>query len=194
MAPTFEPASNLKDPAKIEASIQKQKERYLERAALDWKTAQVVLIGVGDEKSYAPITGTEKEILEQFFSIVANSIDSSTMMGGHNVKGFDLPLLVNRARAIGVMFPQSMLTLWNGRPQWRGIFFDTLEIISFGDRQRIEGNGVEDVCKALGVPGKSGDGAEFPALWKSNRDAAIAYNKQDVLAEISIAKACGIKF
>ena len=47
LAPQFEPDPRLKDPAKIKDSIAKQKQRYIERAALDWKTAQVVLVGIG---------------------------------------------------------------------------------------------------------------------------------------------------
>ena len=49
LAPEFTPASNLKDPEKIAASIAKKRADYLADAALNWKTAEVVLIGAGDE-------------------------------------------------------------------------------------------------------------------------------------------------
>lgn len=194
LAPNFEPDSRLKDPAKIEENIKKQKERYIERAALDWKTAQVVLIGVGDGEKFSPITGKESEVISSFLDIAKSAIDNSVSIGGHNVKGFDLPMLVNRARALKVPLPEGLLNFWRGRSQWSEFVFDTLEIFSFGDRQRIEGNGVEDICRAIGIKGKTADGAQFPSMWKNNQKSAIAYNQNDVMIEIEIAKLCGYKF
>jgi predicted PolB exonuclease-like 3'-5' exonuclease len=194
IAPTFEPDSRLKDPEKITANIAMQKARYIERAALHWTTAQIVLIGVGDGEKYMPIIGTEKEVLKSFFDIVQNSIANGVNIGGHNVKQFDLPLIVNRARALKLTLPDGLLSFWRGRSQWHECIFDTLEIFSFGDRSRTEGNGVEDICRALGLNGKLGSGADFPALWKSNQKAAIAYNQRDIECEIAIAKTCGFKF
>jgi len=49
LAPEFTAAANLKDPDKIAASIAKKRADYLADAALNWKTAEVVLIGAGDE-------------------------------------------------------------------------------------------------------------------------------------------------
>ena len=194
LAPTFEPDSRLKDPDKIKANLEKQKANYIERAALDWKTANIVLIGIGDGKAYAPIQGNEADVLKSFFDIVKTSIANEVPFGGHNVKGFDFPMIVNRARALRVNIPNGILSFFKGRAYWSEFVFDTLEMFSFGDRQRIEGNGVEDICRALGIKGKLGDGAAFPALWKSDKEGAIAYNRQDVTVEIEIAKVCGLKF
>ena len=49
LAPEFMAPANLKDPAKIEAAIAKKRADYLADAALNWKTAEVVLIGAGDD-------------------------------------------------------------------------------------------------------------------------------------------------
>lgn len=194
IAPTFEPDSRLKDTEKIAANIAMQKTRYIERAALHWTTAQIVLIGVGDGAKYMPIIGTETEVIKSFFDIVQTSIANGVNVGGHNVKQFDLPLIVNRARALNVPLPDGLLSFWRGRSQWHECIFDTLEIFSFGDRSKTEGNGVEDICRALGLDGKLGSGADFSALWKSNQKAAIAYNERDIACEVAIAKTCGFKF
>ena len=49
LAPEFAAPANLKDPAKIEAAIARKKADYLADAALNWKTAEIVLIGAGDD-------------------------------------------------------------------------------------------------------------------------------------------------
>lgn len=191
-APDFEPDSRLKDPVKIAESIEKQRSRYIEKAALDWKTAEVVLIGLGDGAEFLSVHGDEKTVIRDFLSLCHDLIMDGCKVGGHNVKGFDLPMLVNRARVHGLHVPQSVMDFWKGKPQWSENIFDTLELLAFGDRSRIEGNGVEDVAKALSLPGKLGHGADFPALWKQLPESAIAYNRRDVEIEIEIARMCGL--
>ena len=56
-APDFKLDSRLKDPEKIAESFAKKRNEYLEYAALDWKTAQVVLIGAGDSTQIQSMTG-----------------------------------------------------------------------------------------------------------------------------------------
>lgn len=191
-APDFKPAANLKDPQKIADSIAEKRRRYIEDAALDWKTAEVVLIGVSDGVEFQALHGDEKTVIGDFLSLVVNALMDGCKVGGHNVKGFDFPMLINRARLLGVSIPPGIMDFWKGRPQWADNIFDTLEYLSFGDKHRIEGNGVEDVARALNLPGKLGHGGDFPALWKSDREAAIAYNQRDVEIEIEIARVCGL--
>ncbi|MEI8290751.1 MAG: hypothetical protein WCH99_14890 [Verrucomicrobiota bacterium] len=189
MAPEFTAAANLKDPDKIAASIAKKRADYLADAALNWKTAEVVLIGAGDEKEILSFTAdTEKELLAEFLVILGDSLGEGVVVGGHNVKSFDLPMLVNRARVHGLKIPRNVLSFWRGRPQWHDNIFDTLEILSFG--KSFDGNGVDDVARVFGLPPKLGHGGDFPMLWRADRDGAIAYNRRDVEIEIEIARFC----
>jgi DNA polymerase elongation subunit (family B) len=192
LAPEFKPASNLKDPAKIAESIERKRADYLADAALNWKTAEVVLIGMGDGVEFESRFGDEKDVLREFMALIHSAMCDGCKVGGHNVKNFDLPMIVNRARVHGLNIPEGILQFWKGRAQWADNIFDTLEILSFGDRQKIEGCGVEDVARAFGLPGKLGHGSDFPALWKSAREQAIAYNRRDVEIEIEIARVCGL--
>jgi DNA polymerase elongation subunit (family B) len=195
LAPVFEPDSRLKDPDKIEENIAKQRAKFIEKAALNWATAQVALIGVGDGKAYYPIyEGDETAVLKAFFEILDKSLANSVSIGGHNIKGFDFPMIINRARVLKVPLPDGLLGWWNGRPRWNDLIFDTLEIFTFGDRSRMEGCGVEDIARAYGIPGKTGFASEFPVLWKSDKANAIKYNENDIRIEIEIAKSCGYKF
>ena len=189
LAPEFTAAANLKDPDKIAASIAKKRADYLADAALNWKTAEVVLIGAGDETEILSFTAdTEKELLAEFLVILGDSLGEGVVVGGHNVKAFDLPMLVNRARVHGLKIPRNVLTFWRGRPQWHDNIFDTLEILSFG--KAFDGNGVDDVARVFGLPPKLGHGGDFPMLWRADRAGAIAYNRRDVEIEIEIARFC----
>ena len=188
-APEFTAAANLKDPEKIAASIAKKKADYVADAALNWKTAEIVLIGAGDDTEIRSLTApTEKELIEFFLAMVSEALQDGTMVGGHNVKGFDFPMLVNRARVNGLKISPVIVHFYRGRPQWHDRIFDTLEILSFG--KAFEGNGVEDVARVFGLPPKLGHGSEFPVLWRTDRAQALAYNRRDVEIEIEIARIC----
>jgi len=190
LAPEFTAAANLKDPDKIAASIAKKKADYLADAALNWKTAEVVLIGAGDETEIQSFTAdTEKGLIGNFLNLLGDALGDGVVVGGHNVKAFDLPMLVNRARVHGLKIPRNVLSFWRGRPQWHDNIFDTLEILSFG--KAFDGNGVDDVARVFGLPPKLGHGGDFPLLWRADRDGAIAYNRRDVEIEIEIARICG---
>ena len=189
-APEFTAAANLKDPEKIAASIAKKKADYLADAALNWKTAEVVLIGAGEDDEIQSFTAnTEKELIGEFLELMGSALGDGVVVGGHNIKAFDLPMLVNRARVHGLKVPRNVLSFWRGRPQWHDNIFDTLEILSFG--KSFEGNGVDEVARVFGLPPKLGHGGDFPLLWRADMAAAIAYNRRDVEVEIGIARACG---
>ena len=190
LAPEFTAPANLKDPAKIEAAIAKKRADYLADAALNWKTAQVVLVGAGDEKEVHSFTSpSEKQLVGDFLSLLADALADGVAAGGHNVKGFDLPMLINRARVHGLKVSPVIVSHFRGRPKWHDYIFDTLEILSFG--KSFDGNGVDDVARVFGLPPKLGHGGDFPLLWRTDREGAMAYNRRDVEIEIEIARICG---
>ena len=179
----------MKDPAKIDAAIAKKRADYVADAALNWKTAEIVLIGAGDDSGIQSFTAsTEKDLVGEFLMLLEGALMDGVVVGGHNVKGFDLPMLVNRARVHGLKIPMSLLWFWKGRPTWHESVFDTLELLSFG--RSFEGNGVDDVARVFGLPPKLGSGRDFPVLWRADREAALAYNRRDVEIEIEIARMC----
>ncbi len=190
LAPEFTAPANLKDPEKIAAAIARKRADYIADAALNWKSAEVVLIGAGDDTQIQSFTAdTEKELVGNFLNLLGEALADGVVAGGHNVKGFDLPMLVNRARVHGLRVPSTVLSFYRGRPTWFEGIFDTLEFLSFG--RAFEGNGVEEVARVFGLPPKLGHGGDFPVLWRADRAAAIAYNRRDVEIEIEIARICG---
>ena len=103
LAPEFTAAANLKDPEKIAASIAKKRADFLADAALNWKTAEVVLIGAGDETEIQSFTAdSEKQLIGNFLDLLGDALGDGVVVGGHNVQSFDLPMLVNRARVHGL--------------------------------------------------------------------------------------------
>jgi predicted PolB exonuclease-like 3'-5' exonuclease len=190
LAPEFTAPANLRDPEKIAAAIARKRADYIADAALNWKTAEVVLIGAGDDTQIQSFTaGTEKELVGGFLALLGDALADGVAVGGHNVKGFDLPMLVNRARVHGLKVPMTVFSFWKGRPTWHEYIFDTLEILSFG--RSYDGNGVDDVARVFGLPAKLGHGGDFPMLWRADRAGAVAYNRRDVEVEIEIARICG---
>ena len=73
LASEFVAPANLRDPEKIKAAIAKKRADYLADAALNWKTAEVVLIGAGDDAGIRSFTAaTEKELISNFLLLVGD--------------------------------------------------------------------------------------------------------------------------
>ena len=105
--------SNYTDPVKIAASIEKQRVKLIADAALDLDLARVVTIGTWTAfggVSVHPLHDEEAErvALEQLAAQLRRpSRDGNDAMlitfNGHK---YDLPLLMRRARYLGVKFPE----------------------------------------------------------------------------------------
>src|SRR5512136_2489677 len=75
LAPEFTAPGNLKDPEKIAAAIARKRADYVADAALNWKTAEVVLIGAGDETGIESFTAsTEKELVGNFLLLLGEAL------------------------------------------------------------------------------------------------------------------------
>ena len=114
-APTFYPASNLKDPAKITASIAAKRENYIQSAALNWKTAEVAMIGYLFDGELTCFVDEEKTLLNQWLTFMADQLSEGISFVGHNIKGFDLPMIINRARVHRLPIPSAILSYWKGK-------------------------------------------------------------------------------
>src|SRR6516165_6944112 len=79
LAPEFTAPANLKDPEKIAAAIAKKRADYLADAALNWKTAEVVLIGSADGPVVESLTAeSEKELVGDFLEVIAYALSEGT--------------------------------------------------------------------------------------------------------------------
>lgn len=161
-----------------------------DRAALSAATGQVLAIGFLKEGMPPQIIGQqedERTVIEFFWKRYAACCDKKVRLVGHWITGFDLPFLMRRSWILGVRFPDSVL---EKERYWNPIFVDTLRRWSCGDWKCL--TGLDAVARALGLPGKNGDGAEFAKLWATDRPKAIAYLVNDLNVSAAVARAVGV--
>lgn len=163
--------SNYKDPEKIADYIEKAAEKERANAALSWCHGRVRAIGIGmldsDEDPLAIASEDERQVLEWFAEQMAQ-LTAGTLLGGFNIRQFDVPFVSFRAAVHSIDLP----FWWPGMRDWPRIV-DPVDI--FGRNGRLK-----DYLRALGLPPKLGDGADAPAM---PLEELLAYVQQDVRVE-----------
>lgn len=176
--PEFEAAANLKDPVKIEASIAAKKAKWLEQAALSPLTGEILCIGVLEtDGGFSLEARTEPEMLKAFWGLVEENCFGTMKAGvlvGWCCWHFDLPFLIKRSMKHGVAIPLGLRS--NGR--WHQNLVDAMVLWQMGDREAT--SGLDSVAKFLGIGAKTGDGADFAQLWKSDKAKASDYVENDL--------------
>ena len=164
--------SNYKDEAKIAAYIEAAFDREKDKAALSWCHGKIRAIGVvivdSDEEPEAFASEDELEVLDAFSSYLFG-FDDAPLIGGFNIRAFDVPFVTMRCAVHSVEMP----TWWPGIRDWHRII-DPVDI--FG---RQTGR-LSDYLRALGLPGKSASGADAPSM---SLDDLVEYVTQDVRCE-----------
>lgn len=170
----FEADKRLKDPAKIKESF----EEKAGGAALLPITGKVLAIGyhhVGSTPKHA-LFEPEHEMIGDFFLYASDQIKRGGTLIGFNILEFDLPFLMFRAVVNRITIPLSMGKMYRGKFQASEAFIDLQSMAMFGKYGR-DGYKLDRVARALGLPGKNGDGALF---YKMPPDEARAYLENDI--------------
>jgi predicted PolB exonuclease-like 3'-5' exonuclease len=125
----------------------------------------------------------EKEILEKTLKVFEKFINSGFKFTGHNIKGFDIPVLLKRSVINSLNIPKC-LHLHHLKP-WDFPFLDTGEVWSFGSWK----NGLTSLdllSTALGIPTPKEDmngSMVSDAYWKEGKlDEIAEYCERDVIA------------
>jgi len=183
--PAFNPADvklgNTKDPDKIAERIRQAEENhvtdFIKTAALDALSGQVLCIGYRLERDEPAILSSDADgeaaMLRQWWELL-NTWERQPRLIGFNIKPFDLPFLIKRSWKHRVTVPY---WIRNGR-FWNDLIVDLREVWQLGDNRAHGSLGA--ISRHLGLGEKSGSGADFANLWKTNRQAAIDYCLQDV--------------
>jgi DNA polymerase elongation subunit (family B) len=183
--PAFNPADvklgNTKDPDKIAERIRQAEENhvsdYIKNAALDAMSGQVLCIGYRLERDEPAILSSDADgeaaMLRQWWELL-NTWERQPRLIGFNVKSFDLPFLIKRSWKHRITVPY---WIRHGR-YWNDLIVDLREVWQLGDNRAHGSLGA--ISRHLGLGEKSGSGADFANLWKTNRQAAIDYCLQDV--------------
>ena len=169
--PVFRAPSNYKDQAKIDIYILDAEAEWKKRAALSALTGRVLAIGTKEGAYIQIIEGAEPDMLAKFWQ----EFQEAEEMAGFCVKSFDLPFLVQRSFINQVKVP---VTLFDGRYYSRDVV-DLQEVWLCYGRER-DGASLDAVCRACGIGGKTGSGADFARLYETDREAALMYLRDDL--------------
>jgi predicted PolB exonuclease-like 3'-5' exonuclease len=186
IVPEFEAARNLKDPDKIKASIAEKEAQWRSELALSAVTGQILTIGTLSRETFSDWSfyTTERAMIEAFWAAMAAELRAGNTLVGFCCKSFDLPFLIRRSFKHGLQVPAC---IWNNTNRY---FSDQIVDIankwSCGSRDPRDWIGLDALAKFLGVGAKTGTGKDFAALWDTDRDAAIAYLRND----LQLTKAC----
>lgn len=131
-------------------------------AALHPAFCQVVCICAYDELSqrkFSECGPDEKEIISNFFSFVSEST-IPVILGGHNIKGFDIPVTACRAMAngIGVISPFAMA----GKKPWEIPHVDSVDIMKFGGGPYMS---LDAMCFLFGVDSPKNGPVSATGVW-----------------------------
>lgn len=175
---------NLKDPVKIQAALEKARQKHLKQAALDATTGEVLTIGFLFRGVFQYTDKPEADTLADFWKTFEDAASHGIRLPGWNIFDFDLPFLCQRSWILGVPIPGNLRSGRN-REYWHECFIDLEEKWAFNPRDMV---GVNPVSLAMGFGGKNGDGAFFHLLWKNDRPAALEYLKNDCKQEFLIGQ------
>lgn len=203
----FDPDSvkvgNLTDPAKIQSKIEEARRDYRQnfakRAALGCRTAQILAVGwqriITPNQGYRGETEQpehrgifhieedgEASMLRRFWELW---VEMPRRWYGHNIEWFDLPVLEMRSYHYDIPVPKSAKRI-NGRYYDSKFVYDTA---AHAPRTSYaEHVSLNSLAISLGLPGKTGNGADFAAKYKEDRKAALEYLTHDVWLTAEVAK------
>lgn len=185
--PEFEAPGNIKDPDKIKAAIEAKQKAWLEDAALSPLTARVLAIGLWIDGTFVLIAepATEAMMLHEFWDAIQGPVGGLRLLIGFNCCLFDLPFLIKRSWKLGVTVP---FGIRRGR-HWGNQIIDLWDAWQLGDRQAH--GSLDVIARFLGIGKKSGTGADFAKLWRTDRPKAIEYLKNDLAFTAAMATRFG---
>lgn len=174
--------ARLKDPAKVFADLA---EKAKDTSALSPITGQVLAIGTrrndGTDAAlrYVSIKTSEKELLGGFLGEAAEMIRTGGLVVGFNSHDFDWPFVLFRAKALGVEVPACIGTRYRAMWSMAENCVDLMNLVRYGRYDRT-GYSLNKVCRAMGLGGKTGNGAMFADLMATDLDAALDYLHNDI--------------
>jgi hypothetical protein len=189
IAADITPPGNYKKPESIAQWEAEQKPALVKEAiaktSFDGSVGHVCCIGWAfDDEPARHVMSIdsldEADVLTAFIDATSAKVDEARniipTVIGHNVIGFDLRFLWQRAMVLGVGMPN-----WFPRDPkpWDGTVFDTMLA---WHPQRDKQISLDRLCRALGVPGKDEvDGSMVAQMWADGKFSEIAdYCRADV--------------
>lgn len=192
--------SNYKDPVKIAAFIEDAKVEKLadfekacrDKAALDFNVARIVAMGTwaddyGLTADCLMSEADEHACLSRFWQF-----SRQRTIVGFRIREFDLPMMLQRSRYLGITAPQIDL----GRYARGGRIVDLHDLLTFQDlrSETIMRRTAKSFARRFGIQVDDPiDGKQIPALVAAGDWAAVASHvRSDVLLEVELARKLGV--
>lgn len=179
------PPKNYKDQERIDKWKDEALSEKLDKAGLDGATNHIICIGyaINDEKSsafYVTNYTAEKQLLIDVFKKFESL--QYPIIVGHNIVGFDLKIIKQRAMVHGIRIPTNFPL--NPKP-WDNNPYDTMT--QWDAKNYIS---MDMLAKVFGIEGKQDiDGSQVYEMWKQGKFKEIVkYCKSDVDMVRSIHK------
>ena len=102
----------------------------------------------------------ERKLLTRFWA----SVTENDLLVGHNIADFDIAFIRQRSWILGVE-PSFKVNL---RKYTEEFIFDIMSIWTNWS-YKMKGAGLDNIARALGIPGKSGHGSEVAELWRTGQ-------------------------
>jgi len=183
---TVRAPSTYKDPEKIAAYIAEKTAERVAMAGVDVDLARVTGAGwtAGGEGDIKVVTSSDEKFEQNLISGIASLIDPhKTVLVTFGGLNFDLPLLMRRARYLGVKFPVLSLD------RYRSVHIDLCELLS--DRNPQRRRSLDFYTKRMGwadlnpKPMSGADEAQVPITGRWDELAASI--RRDVTATYRLA-------
>lgn len=201
-----EPPKNFKDPEKIQAWKDEQKEEQFLKQSVDTNRAKLLTIGAavndGQPQVFVDLASyDELTMLKEFELFLKNEKETLITEGvnenrytmndlifvGHNIKKFDLQIMFVKAvkynlPLLGELVHQSRMRYNNQKS------YDIMEIWGGADANNYIS--LDTVANTLGIQGKKGmDGSMvYPKFKEGKIDEIIQYQKDDVILTREVFK------
>jgi len=170
-----EAPANYKDPEKIRAYQEAGVDKAWRGQALDSLKGSIICIGFAeDDGPTRAFVGDESDVMEKFAAFCRPSMTLPEIIG-FNLRQFDILWLRHRAYRYGLNDLATSLP-WQ---RYDKRVLDLREVWTGGDPR---GRGtLDEICKFVGLGGKSGSGSQVFEMWQAGRlDDIAEYCRDDV--------------
>jgi uncharacterized protein YprB with RNaseH-like and TPR domain len=168
---------------------------FVNRAALVPEFARIACVSVafvtdkGETKVQSFSNKNEKDLLQDVQKLLRRVGELGFFLCGHNVKGFDIPMLAKRMIINGLL-PPKILPGHDTKP-WEIKALDTKELWQYGGYGTIAS--LELMCVSMGVEASKNmevTGKKVHEAYWTNKDikAIVEYCEKDVLVLIEVIK------
>jgi len=161
-----------------------------QEAALHPAFAQVVCVCAykPDTKAILSVCSDDEYQILRETKLFLNDCNDP-ILGGHNIKGYDIPMLGNRMLANNLEIPSQLQVA--GKQPWKIPHIDTVELLKFGGGPYLS---LDAICLMLGIPSPKEGSVNALGVWDAFREMRFSdilkYCGQDVNQWIKVYTRC----